>query len=95
MADLYRVTSPSGEIEFEGTINQIANILKVTRPEIYDAKNTGKWIKDHKITQIYREVQRSDIDEHLFNENGTRKYEYKYGFPNRYKGSSGVRFSPM
>lgn len=95
MAELFQMKTATGEIAFEGTISQIANLLKVTKGDVYDAKNTGKWIKDYKIIPSYKAVTRSDIDEHLYDEKGARKYEYKYGFPNRYKGSSGVRFTPL
>lgn len=82
---------------FEGNIEQVSNMLKVSKGEIYDAKNgdvliRGKytvWLKTEE------ELTKEAIHDHLYNPDGSRRYEYKKGFPNRYKDASCVRFTPL
>lgn len=95
MAEVFEMRTATGELAYEGTISQIANLLKVSKGDVYDAKNTGKWLKDYKIIHSTKLVTRSDVEQHLYDERGARRYEYKHGYPNRYKGSSGVRFTPL
>lgn len=82
---------------FEGNAEQVSNLLKVSKGEIYDAKNgdvliRGKytvWLKSEE------EITKEAIHDHLWTADGRRKYEYKKGMPNRYKDASSVRFTPL
>ena len=82
---------------FDGNIEQVSNMLKVSKGEIYDAKNGDVLIKG-KYTVVLKteeELTKEAIREHLYNPDGSRKYQYKKGFPNRYKDASCVRFTPL
>ena len=82
---------------FEGTIDQVGNLLHMTRCDIYDAIDDGRLVGGkylvHKRDEA--EISTNMLQEHLFNSDGSRKYEYRQGFPNRYKDASSRRFTPM
>ena len=82
---------------FEGTIDQVGNMLNMTRCDIYDAIDDQTLVKGkylvHKRTE--EEISANMLQEHLFNSDGSRKYEYRQGFPNRYKDASSRRFTAM
>lgn len=82
---------------FEGGIDQTANLLKVSKSDIYDAVDDetlvrGRYTVEKKTEE---EIRSDSLQEHLFNPDGTRRYEYKKNFPNRYKDASSRRFTPM
>lgn len=82
---------------FDGNIEQVSNMLKVSKGEIYDAKNGDVLIKG-KYTVVLKteeELTKEAIHDHLYNPDGSRRYDYKKGFPNRYKDASCVRFTPL
>ena len=82
---------------FEGTIDQVGNMLNMTRCDIYDAIDDSTLIEGkyliHKRTES--EISSNMLHDHLFNSDGSRRYEYRSGFPNRYKDASSKRFTPM
>lgn len=84
------------ELVFEGNIEQVANLLNVSQSDIQSIKNTGETINGkYKVTEIVTKITSTDVENHLFKENGTRLYNRKPGYPNRYKDASCVRFTPL
>ena len=98
---IYYVIDDKGHVVFDGTLKVIGNRFKMDEQEIKKVIVKGEKILDSlKIITAYqynnRNVTKSiSVQEHLFNEDGSRKYEYRRGYPNRYKDASCVRFTPL
>lgn len=96
----YHVKTEKGIIVFTGSIKQISANFNVSDRVIYKAYYEGKKILDQYFivptsTDYDTNVSPAQIQEHLWTEDGKRNYEHKVGYPNRYKDSSCVRFTPL
>lgn len=97
MSDLYVAKNLNGEIVCEGSADRVSNILKISKIGLIDACKEKRIVKGKYI--IYEAdketITPSKLHDHLYREDGGRAYEYKKGFPNRYKDASCVRFTPL
>ena len=81
---------------FEGGAEQVANLLKVPKMDVYAASSETVFKNRYTVYQkTEEEITAQTIKEHLFNPDGSRKYEYKKGYPNRSKDASCVRFTAL
>lgn len=95
----YVLKNFEGYIVFEGTIRQIENFLRIDKEKIIKAIYSDGFIKGYQIISVFdnNQIKEKQItrQEHLFNEDGSRRYQYRHGYPNRYKDSHSVRFTPL
>lgn len=97
MSDNYIVKDLSGCVICDGSADRVANILKITKMDLVTSCKDklivkGKYLIFEKDKEI---ITQSKIENHLFREDGGRAYDYKKGYPNRYKDASCVRFTPL
>ena len=96
----YHVKTDKGVIIFTGSIKQIADYFNTSDRLIYKCYYEGKrylnqyWIVPYSI-EYDKNISPSQLHEHLFTSDGKRNYEYRAGYPNRYKDSSCRRFTPL
>ena len=96
----YHVKTEQGVIIYTGSILQIADYFSTSDRIIYKCYYEGKkylnkyWIVPYSI-EYDSNVSPSKIQEHLWTPDRKRNYEYKQGYPNRYKDSSCRRFTPL
>lgn len=98
MSANYIAKDLSGNTVCVGNSENVASILKITSMSLVEAYNNNSIVKGKYL--IYKAddkdlVTPSKLHEHLFREDGGRAYEYKPGYPNRYKDASCVRFTPL
>ena len=96
----YFVQDIDGKIIYEGSVADIAVFLGCSFNTVNKAKNEGKKVKNryrilHSRDEKPKKKKLVTYNDHLFYEDGRRKYEYKKGGPNRFKGPGGVRFTPL
>lgn len=96
----YNVQTEKGVVIFTGTIKQISSYFNTTEKIIYTCYYSGKqylhkyWIVP--VTVDYdTNISPDKIHDHLWTEDGKRCYDRRQGYPNRYKDSSGRRFTPL
>ena len=97
MSDNYIARDLNGTVICEGSADRVSNILRITRIGLIDACNEKRIIKGkYMVSSTDKEdITPSKLRDHLFREDGGRAYEYKKGYPNRYKDASCVRFTPL
>ena len=98
MSANYIAKDLSGNTVCVGNAENVASILKITTMGLVEAYNNNSIVKGKYL--IYKAddkdlVTPSKLHDHLFREDGGRAYEYKQGYPNRYKDASCVRFTPL
>ena len=96
----YNVKTEKGVVIFTGTIKQIAANYNTSEKTIYTAYYEGKRLFDQYYivpysTEYDTTISPAKIQEHLWTEDGKRNYEYKAGYPNRYRDAACRRFTPL
>ena len=97
---IFQLKDDSGITIFEGSLRQIGNQFDMPRELVYKYYSEGKKIVDkytiYKATEEFDyKAQPESIQEHLFTPDGNRRYEYKKGYPNRYRDAGCRRFTPL
>lgn len=95
----YVLKNSDGIVVFEGTSTRISNFLRIDKTKFLNAYYSTGWINGYQILSIFEnnELKENNVSKqnHLFNEDGSRRYYYRKGYPNRYKDSHCVRFTPL
>lgn len=92
-----KVRDTNGMVLFSGTPEEIAVMLKIDVKEVNHSRECGRLVRNKYRIELDNDantVPRS-VKEHLFDEFGNRRYEWKPNMPNRYKDASCRRFSPL
>ena len=97
---VYYVIDEKGKVVFDGTMKVLANHFGMSENDIRKIFLQGKKLNGWTILTAYqfnaeRTTTTVSLQEHLFNEDGTRRYEFRHGYPNRYKDASCRRFTPL
>lgn len=97
---VYNVTNDKGLIIFTGTMKQIAARFNTDDRLMYKYYYEGKkFLNTYTIAPATSEFDTDmsplQLKEHLWTEKGRRNYEYKKGYPNRYRDASCRRFTPL
>ena len=97
---VFNVKNEKGLIIFTGTIKQIAANFNASDGNIYKCYYEGKrYMDQYSIIPVDCDrdttISQAKIQEHLWTDKGARNYEYKKGYPNRYKDAACRRFTPL